>query len=96
MFQPDQATLTSGIFQCPSLRLHSILLDHSSFHPVYVTGIVHFFDQVSSFICCLLTAEDVEVVVCCMSASVTFRPYGRTENDEIPGRWLSAARRPST
>ena len=74
---------TTRILECPRLGLHRILLDDATPEVVHVARVVNLFDQVASLVGRLLSCEDMKVVVCGVSAGMTFSPDGRTEDDEV-------------
>ena len=75
--------LTSGVLQSPAFGQHGILLDRASWQMVDVSGVIHLFDECAGCISCLLTSQDVKVVVRRMSPGVTLGPYSRAKDDEV-------------
>ncbi len=51
---------------------------------MYVTRVVHFPHQRACRIRRLLSSEDMEVVVGCMSAGMSLRSDSRPKDDEVP------------
>lgn len=76
--------LTLRILQCPTFRLHNVLLHDTSLQMMNIPRIVDLPLEFACLIGCLSTSEDMEVVVCGMSTCVTLNPDSRSKDDQIP------------